>query len=841
MGTVFLAEDPRLGRFVALKMFTREHAGATEARERVLHEARAVATLSHPNIAAVHDILEVGDETVIVFEFVDGETLADRLRRGRLPVVDALRIGAQIADGLAAAHVNGIVHRDLKPGNVMLTPDGRAKILDFGIARTTSAFEGGTTLTTTTNVFAGTPAYAAPEQWLGDPVTPRTDVFALGLVLYEMLGGRRPFEADTRLAVMQLVLEAPRPNVRDLNAQVPPSVAALVGDALQRDPQQRPSTASEVASVLRAIERDAPLSERSRSQTVRLPVVHRMRPLAIVAAVALVAAIATLIAALVWRVPGGSNTAPPVVAVLPLANATGTPTNDYIATGVAESLTTSLAAIDDVIVVSRASVASAAARTAEPAAIARELGATYLVEGSVQLSGNRVRLTVNLVRPDRSVVWGDDVEGLFDDIFGLQSRLASAVGRALSVQISSAARVRLARSPTENADALAAYYQGRALLDRADVSGNIDASLAAFDEALRLDPKFAVAHAARAEGLWARYSTANDPKIAQDAFSAATNALRLDPDNAQTRYSMALALTRTGRPNEAIEELQRALALQPTHDEARRQLASILARQGRLEEAIAEYRKAIAIRPNYWLHHSALGVSLYQAARYDEAIDALQRAAELQPDSPSPHQQLGTVYQVLGRRDEAVAAYERANAIQPLPATYSNLGALYHVRGEYEKAVDAYRASINLRPNAPVVYRNLGDSYRRMGREEEAVASYRQAIQLNGQLLQVNPRNALTLGSLAVLRAKVGEHPAALVRIREAESLAPNDVQVMFYAAVVHALAGRPDDALLQLRRAVDNGYSRTQIRDEEDFRTLSQLPAFKTLVAQPIPGGAKP
>jgi tetratricopeptide (TPR) repeat protein len=526
---------------------------------------------------------------------------------------------------------------------------------------------------------------------------------------------------------------------------------------------------------------------------------------------------------------------------MPLANATGTPTNDYIATGVAESLTTSLAAMSGVVVVSRAAVTNAANRDSEPAAVARELGATYLVEGSVQLSGARVRLSVNLVRPDRSVVWADSVEGLFGDIFGLQSRLASALARALSVQISAAERAKLARQPTANADALAAYYRGRAQLDRSDVKGNTEAALAAFDEAVRLDPDFAVAHAARAEALWTQYSAANDPAIAQEAVAAATNALRLDPDSAQTRYSMALALSRTGRSNEAVEELQRALALQPTHDDARQQLAQILARQGRLEEAISEYRKAIAIRPTYWRHHSALGVSLYQAARYDEAVEALKRAAELQPDNASLHQQLGTVYQVMGRQDDAVAAYERANAIQPLPAAYGNLGALYHIRGEYAKAVEAYRAAIKLRPNAPVTYRNLGDSYRRLGRESEAVAAYRQAIQLTEQMLQVNRRNPLTLGSLAVMHAKVGEHDAALARVREAETLAPNDVQVMFYAAVVHALARRPDDALRQLRRAVDNGFSRTQIQQEEDFATLTTLPAFKALVAQPSPGGSKP
>jgi serine/threonine-protein kinase len=841
MGTVFLAEDPRLGRFVALKKFAREERGAADARDRVLHEARAVATLTHPNIAAVYDVLELEDQTVIVFEFVEGETLADRLRRGRLPVVEALRIAAQIADGLGAAHARGIVHRDLKPGNVMLTPDGHAKILDFGIARTTGAAAGATTLTTTTNVFTGTPAYAAPEQWLGDPVSPRTDIFALGTVLYEMLGGERPFDADTRLAVMQLVLEAPRPNIRERNAQVPPSVGALVTDMLQRDPQQRPSTAGEVASVLRAIERDAPSSERFRTATVRLPLTRRTWRLAIVAGIVLVAAVAALVASL-WR-SAGSRPAEtrPVVAVLPLANATGTSTNDYIATGVAESLTTSLAAMNGVTVVSRASVASAAARTTEPAAIARDLGATYLIEGSVQLSGNRVRLSVNLVRPDRSVVWGDSVEGLFDDIFALQSRLASAVARALSVEMSPADRARLAQQPTVNSDALAAYYRGRALLERRDIKGNIDAALSAFDEALRLDPNFAAAHGGRGETLWAQYMVSRAPASAKAAIEAGTTALRLDPDSANARYSLAVSLAGSGRNSEAIEELHKALAIQPNYDEAHNQLGLVLAQQGRFDEAVTEFRRAIDLRPNYWGHYSAFAATLFQAARYEDAIAAAQRVVELTPTTTVGFQQLGTIYQTIGRSAEAAAAYERALQIEPTAPVYSNLGALYHAQGDYVRAVDAYRRSLQLRPNSAIAHRNLGDAYARMGRTNDARQAYAQAVRFSEASLAVNPNDATEVARLAVYLAKASQFARARTEMGRALALAPQDVQILYRSAVVHALAGEHDDAVRDLRRAVDGGFSRAQVRNEEDFRALSQLPAFTALVAQPSPGGAKP
>jgi tetratricopeptide (TPR) repeat protein/TolB-like protein len=836
MGTVLLAEDPRLGRYVALKTFRRDPNDPADARDRVLREARAVAGLSHPNIASVHDVLDVGGEMVIVFEYVEGETLAARIARGRLPVVEAIRIGAEVADGLAAAHARGIIHRDLKPGNIMLTRDGRAKILDFGIARNASTSQIGTTLMTTSSVFAGTPAYAAPEQWVGDPVTPRTDLFAFGILLFETLGGRRPFDAESRLSMMQLVLDAPRPNLREVNPQAPASVAALVDTLLARDPNFRPASATEVASILRSVERDLPATQRA--------VVPRTgrRPLAVAAVIVLIAAVAALVAPL--RRPDATPSAAvtPVVAVLPLANATGTPANDYIATGVADSLTTSLATMNGVVVISRAAVATAAAQDAEPARIASELGATYLVEGGVQLSGDRVKLTVNLVRPDRSVVWGESVEGLFGDIFSLQSRLAAALGRALSVQLSAAERAKLAQQPTSNPEALAAYYRGRALLDRRDVKGNIDVALLALDEAVKLDPSFAIAHAARGETLWARYLQNRDTAAAREAVDAGMTALRLNPESAPVRYSVAVSLAGSGRLDEAVDELQRALALQPNYEDARRELGNVLARKGRVDEAIAEYQKAIALRPNYSGNYSALGVSLFQAARYDEAAAAFRRVIELQPESATGYQNLSTVYQAMGRVQEAVANTERALSIAPTAVAYSNLGALYHQRGEYPKAIEAYAAALKLRPNSAITHRNLGDAYLRMSREGEARASYRHAIRLTEAELQINPTDPLNLARLAVYQAKLGDDAGAQARLRQALAITPADVQVQFRAGIVHALGGRHDAAIAALERAVAAGYSRTAIKNEEDLATLSQLPAFKALVApQPSPGGSKP
>jgi serine/threonine protein kinase/tetratricopeptide (TPR) repeat protein len=837
MGTVVLAEDARLGRFVALKTFSGHAAATAQARAQLLREARAAARLTHPNVAAVHDVLEIDGETVIVFEYVEGETLATRLSRGRLSVGEALRTGVQLADGLAAAHAQGIVHRDLKPGNVMLTADGRAKILDFGIAHS-MAFDNEETspaLTDPGGVYAGTPAYAAPEQWLGEPVGSFTDIFALGLLLFEMLSGRLPFDSASRLRLMQQVIEAPRPRVREINPHVPASLDALIDSALSREPARRPAGARDLAQILRSIERDVP------APPAPEPVRSSLNRWTVGASVVLLVLVGGFISTLRGPDIAARPASASVVAILPLINETGTSENEYLAAGVADSLTTSLASLgaSGITVLSRAAVREVVAREREPAKIARELGATYLVEGSVQRVGDRVRLSASLVRPDQSVAWAESVEGVFDGVLELQSRLASSLARALSVQISATERAKLAQQPTANPDALAVYWRGRALLDRRDVKGNAEAALAAFDDAVRLDPNYAVAHAARGEALWARYIDSRDTDAAQAAVAAGTTALRLDPTSAAVRYSLAVSLAGTGRLDDAVDELQRALALQPNYDDARRELGNVLASKGRRDEAIAEYRKAIGLRPNYWGHYSALGLTLFQAARYEEAEAAFRRVVELQPDSAFGYQQLGTVNQAMGRDGEALLNYERSLAIRPSAQVYSNLGAFHHARGDYEKAVDAYRAAIKLRPNSAATHRNLGDALLRLKRTEEARTAYREAIRLLQGELSVNPTNPVNRATLAVYFAKLGDHRRALEELEQAERLAPNDLQVQFRAGIVHALGNRPAAAIAALERAVAAGFTRKQINEEEDFASLSHLPAFKALVApQPFPRG---
>src|SRR5688572_3356253 len=521
MGAVWLAEDPRLHRQVALKMVRPADSTDESSRARLMREARAAAALNHPHIATVHDVLEERGEVVIVFEYVEGETLNARIARGPLPPPEAVNVATQIAKALAAAHAQGVVHRDLKPANVIIGAGGHVKVLDFGIARVLAV---GTTETSgplahsSSGGFIGTPSYAAPEQMVSSAVDERADLYALGVVLFEMISGRRPFPGNDPVQLATSKLSEDAPPLSSTGHLVPPALDRLVARLLARDPDERPMSAADVVTQLADI-------------------YGKQRAPGLWTSVAAVAAIAALAGFGAWEIgrfvrPPIDPSAPPVIAVMPLANVSGDPAKDYVAAGIAESLISSLASLPSVTVLSRASVTEARSRAKDEAAPAKDLGATYVVNGSVQESNGRLEITLNLVNPDPTVAWGDSLEDAFDRIFDLQSRLANALTTALVVRVSASERERMNTQPTDNPDALSAYWQGKVLLERSDVKGNTEAAISAFRRAIGIDSRFALAHAALSQSYRRKYNETREPTWAGQAIDSANTVLRLDPNRA---------------------------------------------------------------------------------------------------------------------------------------------------------------------------------------------------------------------------------------------------------------------------------------------------------------------
>jgi len=831
MGVVWLAEDTRLQRKVALKTVKGADADTTEGRQRLMREARAAATLNHPNIATVHDVLDVDGQVVVVFEYVEGDTLAGRLQRGPLTVAEAVEVTWQLADALAAAHAQGVIHRDLKPSNVVLSPDGRAKVLDFGIARMVPA---GADMSasapgTIGGGLVGTPGYAAPEQYLSRNVDGRADLYALGVMLFEMIVGRRPFPGSDAIQLATSVLRDDAPKLETGGLWVPPQLSKLVERLLEREPSRRPASGEEVLIEL------SPIRDSESSPLARRTVLLRQKvPTSTLVVAGLTLAIAAaFVVRLQWNArPIGPEA--PVVAVLPLTNSSGDSANDYLGAGLAESLITSLATAPRVTVLSRSAVEESRQQNPDRASFVKSLDASYIVTGSVQSVGDRLRVSLNLERPDASVAWGETVEGPVNGLFELQTRLATALGNAIADQTPSAQRVTPSPPPTASDPAQLAYWRGRAQLDRRELTGSIQAALKEFTDAIGIDPKFALAHAGLADAQWSIYLTTNDKTWADRAMASTAKAIELEPDRPSVRYIAALTLFRGGRYAEAKDEVERALALQPTYEDAIRLRGTVLMRQGDVEQGLAEFKRVMSLRPNAVSLYSDMGNALYAASRYPDALSAFEKAIELSPGSAANLARAGTAAQAAGEQQRALDLYEKANAIQPRAETFSNMGTIYYGLGDYERAARSYEGALLIRPLSAITHRNLGDAYLRLGRKDDARRAYRQAVARAEAEVSVSPSDARALARLAVYQAKAGDDRAARQSLRRAQELSPKDGQVFQRAGVVHALAGRTTDALNAIEQAIARGVAPRLVREEEDFAPLRPLPRFAALVSTP-------
>lgn len=544
MGDVYLAEDPRLRRKVALKRPSETQLRSPEARQRFLREARAVATLNHPGIAAVYDVIETEESPYIVMEYVEGESVSSMVRRGPVSPQQVIDLGIQLASALEEAHSHGVIHRDLKPANVLVTRAGKAKILDFGLARRLASGE--SALTAAGHV-VGTPGYMSPEQMLGYDADPRSDIYTLGVLLFELLTGRWPFEAKGDRAPTLSAMKDRVPRAEDVKSGVGSELSAILARAMSWEPGERQQSASELASELARL--TSGLSEQpteiriseaaAMQQGAKRPRWYWMAGLTVVLLVGVLFS---------WRWLGdwigsidfGGVEGPPVVAVLPLDNVSGDPSIDHIGVGIAHTLLTKLSAIPSVTMVSRSATLETVRQTGDTRELARDLGASFVVKGSVQRLGERLLLTVNLVRADDSVAWGGEYEGDMQDLFDLQRKLAGGLAGALQLSLSPDDVRRLEAPPTSDMDAYAEFSQGRDFLERTHVPENIDRAITLLESAVARDPTFVLAQAALGEAYWSKFQQTTASSWTERARLAAEEARRLDPDHPSVRYALAV-------------------------------------------------------------------------------------------------------------------------------------------------------------------------------------------------------------------------------------------------------------------------------------------------------------
>jgi tetratricopeptide (TPR) repeat protein len=494
-----------------------------------------------------------------------------------------------------------------------------------------------------------------------------------------------------------------------------------------------------------------------------------------------------------------------------------------------------LSRVPGITVVSRSDTLPYRDRRKGRDAIARELGATYIVDGTLQRSGLQVRITLSLLRAGSNLVgWSNTYDGNTESIFALQREVAEALGQFVRLNLSTEERRRINVAPTSNSEALADYMQARAFLERPDVKGNLDRAITLLHGAIVKDAQFAWAHASLAEAYWQRYRENKDIDWSVKARDEAAEALRLDGHDAAVRFSVAALYRNTGRADAAAAELRTAITLQPSHDRAHQLLGLILAESGHVEEGLAEIRQAIELRPNYWSHHHALGWVLLTSGRFREAVAAFRRVTELQPDSSWGFNLLGTAYDSMGDKDLAALNYRRSIEASPSANAYSNLGTLYYRSGRLAESVSAFSEALKLDPSSALRHRNLGDAYRKLGESSKARAAYRRAVELSREALHANPHDAATIARLAVYLAKLGEYAEARSLASEAVAIAPTSGDVRYRQAVVLALCGNRPESVQALEAALSHGYSVALARQDDDLSTLLGDHSFQKLTSEP-------
>ena len=834
MGEAWLAEDTVLRRKLVLKRLKgTATAGPGESAQaarasHLLTEAKRATAIDSPHIAQVYDICRHGNEWLLAMEYVAGHDLRTEVGTP-LSAERYFALAVQMGEALQAAHAAGILHCDIKPENILITEQGFVKVLDFGLARMMASADGSNetvSLAGAGHAFAGTPGYMAPEVLREAEPTEQSDIFALGVVLYEMAGGAAPFKGRTLADCVQKTLAA-EPATLDLKSRgLPQGLERILQKALMKQPERRYATVRDLLVDLRDCAAGGSAARSPAGKTA-------WRTAFVVIAVTIVAAAAILWPALrhfrekpAPAAPGAAA-APKtrLLAVLPfrVIGAGGDEAGmAAYSEGLREAITSSLARVapaDRIDVLAASEVRAHGLKTPDEAR--RELGADLVIDGSYQQFRNHVRILYELVDASGKVAGQPgEVTSTPDDPFKLEDDVVAGVLQMLSVS-ARPAEPAPQRFGTTVPAAYDAYLRGVGYLRDYQIPEDLKKAAESFEEATRADPQFASAYAGLGETHWEEYLASNNEGEIGLARAGCEKALQLNPQAAEAQICQGTIDDGTGQIRQAQGAFQEALRLDPQSDTALNGLARTDEELEQPQEAEKVYREAIQARPYYWANYYALANFLLRRAEYAQAATVLEDGVAKFPANSFLARRLGVVYFLDGQFDSAAAAFQKAIAERPHAEAYMDLGQVYLHQGRFGPAVTALEEAAVLKPHSFSVEADLADGYAWSGDAGRAAAHYREALALSQARLAVNPQDLNALMVAAYGSAALGSKGAALKYLDAALQHAPEDAEVNYYAARVYARNGDTVTARTWLEKALTHGYSKADIGSAPDLKNL--------------------
>ena len=722
MGEVYRGRDPRLGREIAIKVLAKDNSQDADASARLEREARAIAALSHPNILAVHDVGREDGSFYLVTELLEGKTLRDSMKQSPLAWRRAVEIGAEVAEGLAAAHAKSIVHRDLKPENIFITGDGRVKILDFGLAQTDPVLmqrdEASVPTTkwfqTDPGTVIGTLGYMSPEQLRGENVDPSADIFSLGCILFEMVTAKKPFHRESGAATIAAILKDDLPSA-DLAASVPPEFQRIIEGCVEKNPSTRFQSARDLALTLRAIGSSASMNKDALIRDI-------------------------------VRKPSRAKSTIDSIAVLPLSNDTNDPGAEYLSDGITEGIINQLSQLPKLKVMARSTAFRYKHKHIDAQSVGRELRVRAVLTGRLMQVGDRLRISVELVDSvDGSQLWGETYNRELADLVKLQEEMSHEIADKLRLKLTGAEKKKLRKQTTQNSEAYRHYLKGRFHWNKR-TEESLRRGIGFFREAIEADPSFGSAYAGLADSFITLAT--NIPLPPNDAMpkakAAAMRAIEIDEGLAEAWTSLAAVRWWFDWDWDGAEEAyRRAIALNPNYATAHDGYAMLLAARGRVDQSIAQVTKAADLDPLSLIIAVHAGWPFYFARDFESAIRRFRKALELDEHFIPAHGWLGMALGQQRRYDDAVDAFNRALEVDRIPILVAMLAHTHAIAGRREQALELLASLQELAKSRYISPYDIAIVHAGLGDEEEAVAQLRKAVEDRSAwmvFLDVDPR-----------------------------------------------------------------------------------------------------